>query len=330
MTAFDISPDGKRAVLTARGDVYTVPAKEGSIRNSRRRPGIRENGAAGRPTARWIAYLSDRTGEDEIYLMPQDGVGQRKSASPPTARCSACTPVWSPDSKKLAFADKSLRLFYVDINEKKPVLIDQGKYFDLTDYSWSPDSQWIAYAKNVENSNGVINLYSLADKKITPVTTDFTNSFNPVFDPGGKYLYFLSNRDYNEVLGVYDLEFSNPKPTRVYVVTLRADTPSPFAPQSDEAAIASPEAAQDESARARKARKRPKRSRAKKPKAKDQPQKNGRSRKKTGATKAAEQKPFRIDLEGIGNRVVALPMPPAIVANARGGQRLHLLRHRCR
>ena len=118
----------------------------------------------------------------------------------------------------------------MDINEKKPVLIDQGKYADLTDYSWSPDSQWVAYSKAAENTYGVIYLYSLADKKITPVTTSFTASWNPVFDTGGKYLYFLSNRDYNEVLGVYDVEFSNPKATRVYVVTLRADTPSPFAP----------------------------------------------------------------------------------------------------
>ena len=84
-------------------------------------------------------------------------------------------------------------------------------------------------------------LYSLADKKITPVTTDFTNSWNPVFDPGGKYLYFFSNRDYNEVLGVYDAEFSNPKATRVYVVTLRSDLPSPFAPKSDEAGPKKPE-----------------------------------------------------------------------------------------
>src|SRR5208337_4434064 len=134
-------------------------------------------------------------------------------------------------------ADKSVRLYYVDIDAKKPVQIDQGKYSDITDYGWSPDSQWVAYAKTAENQNNVIYVYSLGDKKITPVTTSFTESRNPVFDPDGKYLYFLSNRDYNEVIGVYDSEFSNPKATRVYVVTLRADAPSPFAPQSDEVEV---------------------------------------------------------------------------------------------
>src|SRR6185437_8612876 len=104
-------------------------------------------------------------------------------------------------------------------------------------YNWSPDSKWVVFAKAAMNGEQVLYLYSLADKKITPVTTDFNNSHNPVFDPGGKYLYFLSERDYNEVLGVYDIEFSNPKAGRVYAITLRADTPSPFAPESDEAVV---------------------------------------------------------------------------------------------
>ena len=134
----------------------------------------------------------------------------------------------------MLFADKDLRLFYVDIDQKTPVQIDQGKYFDITEYVWSPDSKWVAYAKQEENNNSTINLYSLADKKITPVTTSFNNSSSPAFDPGGKYLFFVSQRDYNEVLGVFDFEFANPKADRVYIVTLRADLPSPFAPQSDE------------------------------------------------------------------------------------------------
>ena len=88
-----------------------------------------------------------------------------------------------------------------------------------------------------ENLYSVVHLYSLATSKITPVTTSMTNSFAPVFDPDGKYLYFLSDRDFNEVLGNVDFEFSNPKTTRIYVVTLRADEPSPFQPLSDETQI---------------------------------------------------------------------------------------------
>ena len=210
VTDFDISPEGNRAVLTARGDIFTVPAKEGSIRNLTQTPGIREKYAAWSPDGKWIAYLSDRTGEDEIYITPQDGMGKETRITT-DGKMFRMPPVWSPDSKKLLFADKDLRLFYVDIDQKTPVLIDQGKYFDITQYVWAPDSKWVAYAKQEENNNSTINLYSLAAKKITPITTSFTSSTSPTFDPDGKYLFFLSQRDYNEVIGVYDFEFSNPK-----------------------------------------------------------------------------------------------------------------------
>ena len=152
ITSFDLSPDGKRATFSARGDVYTVPAKEGAIRNLTRTPGIREENVAWSPDGKWIAYLSDRTGEEEIYLTPQDGMGKEVRITT-DGSMHRFQPVWSPDSKKLLYADKSNRLFYIDVDEKKPVQIDQGKYADLTDYNWSPDSKWAVYAKAAENSN---------------------------------------------------------------------------------------------------------------------------------------------------------------------------------
>jgi len=282
ITDFDISPEGKRAVFTARGDIFTVPAKEGSIRNLTRTPGTREKYATWSPDGQWIAYFSDCTGEDELYILPQDGMGKEMRITT-DGKMFRLPPIWSPDSKKLLFADKSVRLYYVDIEAKQPVLIDQGKYADVTDYAWSPDGKWVAYAKAAENRYNVVCLYSLADRKITSVTTSFTDSWNPVFDPAGKYLYFLSNRDYNEVLSVYDMEFANPKATRVYVVTLRADLPSPFAPKSDESGAKKPEAAG-----------------------------TGKEEKKDEEKTEAREVPkdFRIDLAGIADRVVALPIPP--------------------
>src|SRR5438045_8940992 len=113
--------------------------------------------------------------------------------------------------------------------------VDRAKYGEITKYSRSPDSKWLAYDKPAESLYSFVNLYSLADRKITPVTTTMYNSFAPTFDPDGKYLYFLSDRDFNEVLGNVDFEFANPKTTRVYIVTLKRDEPSPFKPQSDEA-----------------------------------------------------------------------------------------------
>jgi tricorn protease len=297
ITSYDIAPDGKRAVMTARGDIFTVPAKEGGIRNLTQTPGIRERDGTWSPDGRWVAYLSDRTGEYELYIAPQDGSGpeQRITFDGTVFRLA---PIWSPDSKKLLYADKSLRLFYVDIDTKKPVLIDQGHYSDLNEYVWSPDSKWVAYTKVGENSNGVIYLYSLADSKITPMTSSFFSSHTPAFDPDGKYLYFLSERDYNEVLGVYDFEFSNPEATRIYAVTLRADEPSPFAPESDEVEVKPPATPTPipgppptgASPQAGEAAKPGEESKAAKP-------------------EKEEKKPFRIDLEGIGNRIVALPVP---------------------
>ncbi len=329
ITDMDISPDGKRAVFTARGDIFTVPAKEGSIRDLTRTPGIREKYAAWSPDGRWVAYMSDRTGEDELYLSPQDGLGQEVRITF-DGKMFRLPPTWSPDSRKLLFADKDTRLFYVDIDQKKPVLIDQGKYADLTDYNWSPDSNWVAYAKAGVNRNNVIYLYNLGDKKITPVTTSASDSSAPYFDPEGKYLYFLSNRDYNEVIGVFDFSFANPKAGRVYIVTLRADEPSPLPVLSDEARTRpSPDVLLAPTPLGPKPQQPPE----------QPPQPAGQKTKKTSPGQAVQQpgvektpaekkaeeeqapgtrplpKNFRIDLDGIQNRIIALPIPPGNLQN---------------
>lgn len=299
ITSFDISPDGKRALLSARGDVFTVPAKEGSVRNLTHTTGIRERDAAWSPDGRWVAYMSDRTGEDELYIAPQDGMSPETRITT-DGSMYRLAPVWSPDSTKLLYANKDCRLYYVDVKQKKPVLIDRNRYADLGEYIWSPDSRWVAYGKNASNHNEWLSFYSLDSSKVTPVTTDFYNSHSPAFDPDGRYFYFLSERDYNEVLGVFDMEFANPKATRVYATTLRADAPSPFAPESDEVTIKPP------------ATPTPVPPGAAPPAQPAGPGTAAEEKKETKPAAGAEQpkkEPFRIDLDGIGNRVVALPVP---------------------
>jgi tricorn protease len=196
----------------------------------------------------------------------------------------------------------------VDIKDKKPVEVDRGHYGEILNYSWSPDSKWLAYDKNAENLYSVVHLYSLATSKITPVTTNMDNSFAPIFDPEGKYLYFLSDRDFNEVLGNVDFEFANPKTTRIYVVTLQADEASPFKPLSDEAQIKKeePDVLLTQPGKEAKGKA--------KPPAKETGSKETDKEKEKDQDKEKEKpKEFRIDLEGIQSRVVALPVDPAVI-----------------
>jgi tricorn protease len=304
ITDFDIAPDGKRAVIAARGEVFTVPAKDGSIRNLTHSPGVREQKVAWSPDGKWIAYVSDRTGEDEIYISAQDGLAAEEQITS-GHKGFMFQPAWSPDSSKIAWADKDLKLWYVDIKEKKPVEVDRGKFFEIQNYSWSPDSKWLAYDKNLDTGFSVVYLYSLADQKITAVTSTLNNSFAAVFDPDKRYLYFLSDRDYNEVLGNVDFEFANPKTTRVYVVTLTADEPSPFPALSDEVKVKSEEPATAGSAT---------------PEANKKNQKPSKKEEKPATEEKAAQtetkeppKVFKIDLDGIQNRIVALAAPPAVI-----------------
>ncbi|HEX7895598.1 MAG TPA: PDZ domain-containing protein, partial [Terriglobales bacterium] len=305
ITDFDIAPDGKRAVFAARGDIYTAPAKEGSIRAVTRTPGIREQKAAWSPDGRWIAYVSDRTGEDEIYIIPQDGLGKEQQITSDHSGFMF-PPAWSPDSKKIAWADDETNLWWTDITDKKPVKIDHARYGDLTNYNWSPDSKWVVYDKQAENQYSVVYLYSLADAKSTPATSSMNNSYSAVFDPEGKYLFYFSDRDFNEVLGNIDFEFANPKTTRVYVATLSKSEPSPFGVQSDETEVKKPEPAPAPEASAEE----PKAKTGKK-EAKNQPKEQDNKE----ADKKEKEKPVevKIDLDGIENRVTALPTSPAVV-----------------
>jgi len=308
ITDFDIAPDGKRAVIAARGDVFTVPAKEGSVRNLTHSAGVREQKVAWSPDGKRIAYISDRTGEDEIFIASQDGLAPEEQITS-GHKGFMFQPAWSPDSSKIAWADKDLKLWYVDIKEKKPVEVDHAKYGEIQNYSWSPDSKWLAYDKNLDTGYSVVYLYGLTDQKITAVTSTLNNSYAEVFDPDKRYLYFLSDRDYNEVLGNIDFEFANPKTTRVYIVTLTADEPSPFPALSDEVKVKSEETTASVPV-----------PEADKPSKKNQKQPSSKKEEKSGSEEKASQleskeppKVFKIDLDGIQNRIVALAIPPAVI-----------------
>ncbi len=191
----DISPSGARALVEARGEVFTLPAEHGSPRNLTDTLGAHELNPIWSPDGKRIAYLSDRTGEFELYIHPQKGGDAIQITSNGGETRYLYSPAWSPDSKKITYSDKMLRLWYVDVETKQPVLVDTSEYTTQLAASWSPDSLWLAYTKPLNGSGkDVINLYSLEKKKVFQVSEGFYNDSNPVFDPEGKYLYFLSSR----------------------------------------------------------------------------------------------------------------------------------------
>ncbi len=231
-----LSPSGKRAVLGARGEVFTVPAEHGDIRNITGTPGVREISATWSPDGKWIAYLSDKTGEYEIYIRPQDGTGEETRITS-DGNCYRYELNWSPDSKKIMYSDKKLRLFYVDIDEKKPVLVAQSDISEIRQYRWSPDSRWITFGMNSPNYFSSVYIYSVDDGQTHRITDDEFDDFDPVFSPDGKYLYFLSGRSFSPTFSDFEHEYVYKNSLNILLVNLQADSLSPFAPRSDEAEV---------------------------------------------------------------------------------------------
>ncbi len=300
--SFGLSPSGVRAVFEARGEIFTIPVEHGSVRNLTQSPGVHELDPEWSPDGKWVAYLSDRSGEYEIYLRPQKGGDEVRVTTDGGAYRFGIK--WSPDSKKLLYWDKVLRLWYVDIEKKQPVEIDRGEYKQINGGNWSPDSRWVTYAKTGRNLSNAIYLYSLDQKKIFPVTNGFYDDSSPVFDQNGKTLYFLSQRFFYPSSGRFDQRFNYYSTTGIFAVTLKADEASPFGPQSDEEKEAE-EKKKEEAKAGAPAQAAPEKQAENKP-----------EEKKTEEKPAPEKavKPIQIDTEGIGDRIVQVSVPAGMYA----------------
>jgi len=291
-----ISPSGARAVLEARGNIFTVPAEHGSVRTlTTEHSSIHELNPAWSPDGKSIAYLSDKTGEYEIYTRPQMGGDETRITS--DGRIYRFGPLWSPDSKKLLYWDKSDQLWYVSLDDKKPVLVDTSDYGLISDASWSPDSLWLTYSKPHRRGANDVFLYSLTSKKTTEVSTGFYNDNTPSFDDNGKFLYFISTRYFYPSIGQLDQRYNYYSTDGVFAVTLKADQPSPFKPESDEEKTA------DEN-------KDKKKDDQKADAAKSDSQKPDEQKEEK---KPEAVKPIEIDLDGIGNRLAPVPIGAGIL-----------------
>jgi tricorn protease len=281
----NISPTGQRAVFEAHGEILTVPAEKGDMRNITRSSGVADRDPAWSPDGKWIAYFSDRSGEYALHLKDQSGLGAVRSIDLGKPPSFFFHPIWSPDSKKIVYTDKRLNLWYVDLDHPTPVKIATDIYA-LSDYApaWSPDSRWIAYAKVLTNRLHSICVYSLSNGQSTQITDGMSDALDPQFDASGKYLYFAASTNTGLTQGAGDMtSFAHPVTRSVYVVVLRKDLPSPLAPESD-----------DEKVQAQPA--------------------TGAEKDKAGEKQAAEKTPpkppeVRIDFGNIDQRILALPIP---------------------
>ena len=193
----DISPSGARAVFEARGDIVTVPAEKGDARNLTNTPGVHEREPVWSPDGKTIAYFSDESGEYALHLREQNGMGAVVKISLSDNPGFYSVPRWSPDSRKIAYLDSHAHIWYVDVTQKKPVLVETDYYASGKEHapSWSPDSKWLAYSQKLKSHMTAIWLYALADGKKTQVTDGMSEVLSPVFDQNGKYLYFTVSTD---------------------------------------------------------------------------------------------------------------------------------------
>lgn len=228
-----ISPDGNRALFGARGDLFTVPASSGITRNITQSTGVHDRNPAWSPDGNHIAYISDITGENEIWMRAQDGSGDAVQLTD-GADTYYYSIQWSPDSKKIAWTDKKNRLRFVNRENKNVTIVDTAEYWEITNYTWSPDSKWIAYTRPEVEGMQRIWIYSVDSGDSFPVTDKWYASSGPAFSACGRYLFFVSSRDFNPIYSWTEWNHAYQDMARIYMITLAKETPSPFLPENDE------------------------------------------------------------------------------------------------
>jgi tricorn protease len=275
-----LSPKGERVVFVARGDVFTAPIEKGVTRNLTRSSRFHEKGARWSPDGRKIVYLSDRSGEEELWLIDQDGSGQPEQLTT-GGQALRFAPVWSPDGKRLAFGDKDGKLWVLTLAGRKLTEVADDRISRIQDATWSPDALGgDDLAFSLIDDNGLFRslwIWSASRNGETTKTRRITDLFDestPAWDPEGRYLYFLSSREYAPVLDGIDFNYALDRTSGVYAMALRKDVGHPFPPESDEVAVPEEE--------------------------KNEDKKDGTEGKKGD---------LEIDFEGLGERVARVPVP---------------------
>ena len=231
-----LSPKGERAIFVARGDVFTAPIEKGPTRNLTDSSGAHDKWANWSPDGSQIAFVSDKSGEDEIYVIAQDG---SKPAEQLTTGGNAMryAPEWAPDGKRIAFSDKDGKLYVLTLADRNVVQIADSPRGQIRDYVWSPRGDFLAFTMANPNQFSGVHIWSAADAQVRRVTDEFFNANSPAWDPQGNYLYYFSDREFAPQLSTIEFNFATNRQTYIYAMALRKDVKHPFPPESDEVTI---------------------------------------------------------------------------------------------
>lgn len=290
--SFDISPTGKRAIFDARGDIFSVPAEHGEIVNLTQTQGVREQYPAWSPNGRYISYISDGSGEYEIYLLEnQKGAVPKKLTS--GSKAWKYPAIWSPDSKYLTYSDRNMKLWLLDVKTGKETEVNSATMNEIREYNFSPDSKWITYTREGSNGLSAIWVYNIETGKNNQLTDNSFNDASPVFSKDGNYIFFASDRDFNLEFSSFEFDYLYTKATRLYALVLKSDGPALVKKKVDLELVAE-ETSPD----------------LPKSTAQDAKKSKDTSKEKTEDAAPAKKDPVKvvIDLDNIGQRILALPV----------------------
>ena len=268
----ELSPKGERVLFAARGDIFSAPVEKGPTRNLTHSPGAHDKWPAWSPDGSKVAFLSDASGEEEIYVVSQDG------ATPPEkvttgGHAFRYDPRWSPDNDRIAFSDKDGGLWLAGLKDHTTQEIAHSTDGEIRDYQWSPGGGYLAFSMPDRNSFTALYIWSVKEAKLRRVTSGLFNEQSPAWHPGGDYLYFMANHEFQPQISQIEFDFATNRATGIFVMALRKDVKNPFPPESDEVTV------------------------------KDSSSKDGEKDKKP-----AEPKDGGIDFDGLDQRVARVPL----------------------
>jgi tricorn protease len=275
---FSLSPKGERALFVARGDVFSAPIEKGNTRNLTHSSNAHDKWARWSPDGAKVAFISDLSGEDELYLIDQAGGKPERITT--DGKVMRYAPAWAPDGKRLAWSDKDGKVWVVTLGSRKVVEVAQDPNGNLFDYTWSPDGGYLAFSLSNEAGVRSIQVWSAADGKLRRVTSEMSNAHEPAWDPEGRYLYYLAERDLTPQLSGFELNYAINRATGIFALALRKDVGHPFPPESDEVGKKNTDGDTDEQEK----------------------------KKKEEKAEEKARKGLKIEFEGLEERVAAVPV----------------------